>query len=331
MTTGPVLLGSGGCAVVANGIPTVGGLAITDDLMAAFAVLVVLLTQLGDVWFYFVVLSSLYWFGPAFPRIGHVVTRRRAAFLLALALGAMATTTALKYHFAAARPPGAEVADAIDVLPAVLHPIYHDMSTATGYSFPSGHALGSAVVYGGAALALGDELRRRRLLVAAGVVGIIAFTRVFLENHHLVDVVAGVGVGAVFLAVAWLIGDRGDAPGRVFSLAVAVALVGAAVRFTPDTMAILGAAIGARLTWGIVGGAVTTDVTRREAWVATAVGLPLAGGLFVWWYAYTSSATLAFLVNGLLVAVILTAPLLGEFVSAQVPYGGTPAGDDGNA
>ena len=81
----------------------------------------VYLTQLGNAGLFFVLGALLYWFSD---------DRERYGFLLAATLGALSLTLALKGFFALARPPEA----------------YHIVS-ATGYGFPSGHALGSTVFW----------------------------------------------------------------------------------------------------------------------------------------------------------------------------------------
>lgn len=73
-------------------------------------------------------------------------------------------------------------------------------------SFPSGHAAGSTVFYGAlCALAFGRwRARRARALAVAGavlMVLLVTSSRVYLGAHYFSDVVAGVAVGAVCLAL----------------------------------------------------------------------------------------------------------------------------------
>jgi membrane-associated phospholipid phosphatase len=73
-----------------------------------------------------------------------------------------------------------------------------------GWSFPSGHAIASVVVYGFVAYTLLPVLQRpsQRVLVVAGFVTIaiaIGFSRIYIGAHYLSDVLAGYVVG-----VAWL-------------------------------------------------------------------------------------------------------------------------------
>jgi membrane-associated phospholipid phosphatase len=73
-----------------------------------------------------------------------------------------------------------------------------------GWSFPSGHAIASVVVYGFVAYMLLLALKRQsqRVLVIAGFVTIviaIGFGRIYIGAHYFSDVLAGYAVG-----VAWL-------------------------------------------------------------------------------------------------------------------------------
>ncbi|MEF8868899.1 MAG: glucose-6-phosphatase, partial [Haloarculaceae archaeon] len=56
----------------------VGLVEALETLPDPVVVLFVLVTQLGDLWFYFLGLSTLYFFGDRLPRVGAVIDRRRA-------------------------------------------------------------------------------------------------------------------------------------------------------------------------------------------------------------------------------------------------------------
>jgi membrane protein DedA with SNARE-associated domain/membrane-associated phospholipid phosphatase len=76
---------------------------------------------------------------------------------------------------------------------------------AHGWSFPSGHAMGSLVAYGMLAYVLVLHLRSgaaRRAVIAGTVVLVLAigFTRLFLGVHFFSDVIAGYAGGTVWLA-----------------------------------------------------------------------------------------------------------------------------------
>jgi membrane protein DedA with SNARE-associated domain/membrane-associated phospholipid phosphatase len=77
--------------------------------------------------------------------------------------------------------------------------------TARGWSFPSGHAMGSLVAYGMLSYLLVRELhgRRRRSAVIAGatvLVLLIGLSRMYLGVHYFSDVIGGYAAGVVWLA-----------------------------------------------------------------------------------------------------------------------------------
>jgi membrane-associated phospholipid phosphatase len=79
------------------------------------------------------------------------------------------------------------------------------VATASSFSFPSGHALVSAAVYGTVAYLLWQSLRppRARAACVAGaalLVAAIGFSRLYLGVHYLSDVLAG-----YCIALAWLL------------------------------------------------------------------------------------------------------------------------------
>jgi membrane-associated phospholipid phosphatase len=118
-----------------------------------------------------------------------IAVRRRlaAAVMLPLSfLGALILIKVLKSSFQRERPPFSETG---------------------GFSFPSGHALLAAVVYGAIVIALVPELpswRARGTAVAAAVIvfAIVCFSRVYLGVHFLTDVLAGAAAGLAWLAVS---------------------------------------------------------------------------------------------------------------------------------
>ena len=81
----------------------------------------------------------------------------------------------------------------------------HPLLVETSYSFPSGHAMESFVLYGMlayfAVLAL-ESWRARTAVVfgAALLVLLIGFSRMYLGVHYFSDVVAGYAAGGVWLS-----------------------------------------------------------------------------------------------------------------------------------
>nr|WP_240942143.1 phosphatase PAP2 family protein [Planosporangium thailandense] len=118
-----------------------------------------------------------------------LVVRRRyplAAYLIVTGAGALILDPVLKRAVGRLRP-------------VVEHPVAH----GGGDSFPSGHALGSIIVYGALLLVFSSAMSTRGRRVAAGVVAalvaLIGFSRLALGVHFLSDV-----IGAWCLGVVWL-------------------------------------------------------------------------------------------------------------------------------
>jgi len=93
------------------------------------------------------------------------------------------------------------------ILKLVFHrarPTYAVEFHASSWSFPSGHAMDSLIVYGLFAYWLGARTPGHRRLVYAGaavLIGAIGYARLYLGVHFLSDVVAGYGAGFVWLSV----------------------------------------------------------------------------------------------------------------------------------
>ena len=78
-------------------------------------------------------------------------------------------------------------------------PYGDSITTATGYSFPSGHSMNGASLFGGLAIRRGIKPGFRVVLWI--MVGLIAFSRIFLGVHTPQDILVGASVGilAMFL------------------------------------------------------------------------------------------------------------------------------------
>ena len=84
---------------------------------------------------------------------------------------------------------------------ARILPYGDSMKTATGYSFPSGHTMNAASVYGGPALR--KELPKALRITLASMVVLVAFSRNYLGVHTPQDVLVGAVAG---LSVMWAAG-----------------------------------------------------------------------------------------------------------------------------
>jgi len=109
-------------------------------------------------------------------------------YLLVTAGGGALLNTELKRAFARARPDVAEM-----------------LRLANGYSFPSGHAMGSTVTLGALSYMAFRVLNTWRTRAAALALAItlivaIAFSRVYLGVHWVSDVAAGVAAGTIWVA-----------------------------------------------------------------------------------------------------------------------------------
>jgi len=96
--------------------------------------------------------------------------------------------------------------------PVALEPVFADIATGHGPGFPSGHALGTTMVWGGVALILDQGTRRARAAVAGTVVALVSLSRLVLGVHYAVDVVVGVALGLLALGALYWLTDRGPTP-----------------------------------------------------------------------------------------------------------------------
>jgi membrane-associated phospholipid phosphatase len=119
-----------------------------------------------------------------------LLIRRRWSWVIYLAVtfaGGWLLDLELKRYFARARPVAAEM-----------------LRRANGYSFPSGHALGSAVAFGALAYLAFRAIRSWPAKTAViaflyTLVASVALSRVYLGVHWISDVLAGVTVGTVWV------------------------------------------------------------------------------------------------------------------------------------
>ena len=121
-----------------------------------------------------------------------LLIRRRfyqVAYLALTAAGGGVLDWELKRYFARARPAVAQM-----------------LMRASGYSFPSGHAMGSTVVFGALAYVAFRTLNRWRwkaaaLAFAMTLIAAVALSRVYLGVHWISDVGAGITAGLLWVTV----------------------------------------------------------------------------------------------------------------------------------
>lgn len=184
-------------------------------------------TQLGDPWFLMLSATLAYWVG---PRYG-LLPVRDGARLLAVAVGALAFVEGAKAFFGLPRPPAT-----VTLIPK------------ESLAFPSGHATGSAAIYGAFAALLRRWSKRARYVAAAGLAVFVSLTRVFLGVHYVVDVVVGLLFGAAF---AWTV-LRLTRERVAYGYAFCVLLGAAALTLTNvnrDSVVATGFALGALAAW----------------------------------------------------------------------------------
>ncbi|WP_410766264.1 phosphatase PAP2 family protein [Haloferax sp. DFSO60] len=282
-----------------------------------------LLTQLGDQWFYFLVFTSMYWL--ARPRLTKR-PRQVAATFVGLAFASLALVTALKVGFALPRPPTAAI-PAAPAWPTPLADLFVSFTTDDGFGFPSGHALGATVVYGAAAVMLDIWDRRRRVVAAAVIVGLVALSRVVIGVHYGIDVVVGVLLGLGLLKVLFTVAVDEETglldPARVFGLSAVLGLValGTVLAFggpghTEHAAAALGGSLGGFVGW--------TRLSDHESLPTLSFpvafgALAVAGGLWGGLDALDAPLPLMVVGTAVVVAFILVAPQLqGALGSSQV-------------
>lgn len=114
--------------------------------------------------------------------------KHSAILLLVSTFGGVLLNNLLKFGFSRPRP---------DIIPWA--------TTATFYSFPSGHAMSATVVYSTVAYLAGRLQRTHRARLAVAVVAtlvvfIICLSRLYLGVHYPSDVIAGIIIGLAWAA-----------------------------------------------------------------------------------------------------------------------------------
>lgn len=151
--------------------------------------------------------------------------------LVAIVFGGLALIIALESLFGFGRPPTA----------------WH-ATDASPYGFPSGHTMAATVAWGAIVAWYGGGLTRSRLLGVSVLIGIVGGARMALGLHYLPDVIAAIGFGAVYLAIAGYIVHR--RPQRAFVLAIGLAVIGVVVSGAGSrALVALAGTIGGTVGW----------------------------------------------------------------------------------
>jgi membrane-associated phospholipid phosphatase len=81
--------------------------------------------------------------------------------------------------------------------------IFPPLVVSHTYSFPSGHTIASASLYGLLAVYLWDEGRKTLALLSAFWILAVAFSRVYLGAHYPSDVLGAMAMGGIWVICVW--------------------------------------------------------------------------------------------------------------------------------
>jgi len=106
-----------------------------------------------------------------------------------------------------------------------LVPDSNAITGATGYSFPSGHSMNGATIFGG--IAVRKDMSRDFRIVGWIMAVLVAFSRIYMSVHTPQDVVVGLAIGSFVMYAAYLLMPKilshknGDLIAACITLAVA--------------------------------------------------------------------------------------------------------------
>jgi len=180
-----------------------------------------LITRLGEETIGIVILCLVFW-----------CISKRAAYVIGVAFFLSSLTVqGMKITFRIDRPW---------VLDPTFEPVAGAKEYATGYSFPSGHTQSATALYG----SLGAQIRHKPLKIVLFIIPVlIAFSRMYLGVHTLIDVVVSLVITflLIWVAVKVFTGDVGSRKRElvmalVVILFAIVVIVIAAVLYTDGTI-----------------------------------------------------------------------------------------------
>ena len=234
------------------------------------ALLIGLLTQLGDAWFLVLVLAVLYWSRPAL--------QDGVLLVMGMYVAGRSFYRYLKFVFELPRPDDPLLDP--ELVPWFVRPLYEATAFASGYGFPSGHAISATIVYFGLATVLTAGTRRLRYVTAAVLVAVVGFTRIALGVHYLVDIVVGVALGGVFVFVTFRSVQFVSRDRVTVVLVIAIVTAGLYVfesRADLEAVLALGIALGLFGGWQLV--VLAREVLARTRPSQTARPIAVRGGL----------------------------------------------------
>lgn len=302
-------------AIVVGAVGYGRGVGITELLhgQAPWGVILLfaVVTQFGDFWFLCLLGGVLYIAGEYVP---WGVERHRGMFAFALVAAYTPLVVALKNLFLLPRPMGASEPLALQWIPAMFAGLVTSVTTGMGSGFPSGHALGSTMVWGGLALVLEAGTFRKRVGIASVVVGLVSVSRLVLGVHYLVDVLAGIFIGVIALGFLYWLASYGTNPEKVLLFAVATGGIGLFVRITFESVTAFGGAVGAWLVWRHVADVIPAHPSHSRELFASIAVLGIAGGIFgaMYRYLFTSHPLVLFLGAVIAGGTAVGATLLGD-------------------
>lgn len=205
--------------------------------------------DLAPIWLV-LLLTALSFLGSTFYQLPVLIAfytinaSNRALTWLGIVLGSYSFRSLLKHANDVDRPP-VDPPLASEALPWVIRPAYEHPAEIATTSFPSGHAIAATVLWGLVVMDTSFRTRGQRFALAAGVITIVAVSRVVLGAHYVEDVVAGVFFGGLFLwGVLWLRNRSANPVTAVFTLVFAISLLVAVFSVSTTGSAVLGTCVG---------------------------------------------------------------------------------------
>nr|WP_049889438.1 phosphatase PAP2 family protein [Natronolimnohabitans innermongolicus] len=263
--------------------------AIRDAASAESADLAAAVTSLAEPAVLLTILAVVFWVG----------NRRRTALVLSYGVAALGFYVSL---------------EALLGLPHSLESALLAPAEVGADGFPSGHAFGAMVVYGGLVGAY-ERLRDPLAVAIAGALIVaVSLSRVILGTHYLGDVLVGAALGVGFVIAM----NRLTRGAPVVGFLIAAVLAGLAV-FLPETAAYdvlaLGAALGGLLTAGWID-RLPSPRSRLEAAVLVVAGVAVVAAIRLVETALEFAPLLVALYAAFVAWVVFAPELVGRLSSA---------------